>query len=120
MNNQLIKKESDTKKMTLEVNSMNSSHNSLFYNPNSNQKNSSYESYINVIKSDICAVQDLINKDSHILNFVVFGLPSTLKKRVKDLEEGKKEGVKLSLEKITSQATDMKYLQTTYKNIIKS
>lgn len=111
------------KKNTIDLNQSQSSLNILnssttsFYNQS---KNSSFENYMNVMKSDICQIQERINHESHILSLMSITFSGVVKKKAKEIEESKKEGIKSILDKINYEVSTTKTLSLTYKTTSKT
>lgn len=83
-------------------------------------KQTSFENYLNVMKSDIHLLQEQINQESHILSFMSITLSGTTKKKAKEIEEGKREGIKSSLDRINQEVQNQKVLQSTYSTTSKT
>lgn len=80
-----------------------------------------YTTILQVMRSDIIQLQDQINENSHIFNYLNKNtLASSLKKRVNEIEESKKEGLKSTFDKIVSDAVDFEKLSNLYKTSKKS
>lgn len=112
-----------SKKSTIDLNQSHSSLNIMnssttsFYNQS---KNSSFENYMNVMKSDICQIQERINHESHILSLMSITFSGVVKKKAKEIEESKKEGIKSILDKISYEVSTTKNLSLTYKTTSKT
>ena len=83
-------------------------------------KTDTYTSTIHIMKSDLIQLQDKINESELLLNSIKNSSNSYIKKKIAEIEEGKKEGIKYKLDKISEEANDIDKISKLYKTTKKS
>lgn len=122
MDRQIKKLESQdiSKKLSSDISLNNISVNSLsnsqtnFANFGSS-KSEFFTTMIQVMKSDIAQLQENINASGHLLTLMKGTANKALKAKIVEIEEGKKIGAKVLLDKISEDSNDLDKLSKLYK-----
>lgn len=115
------KKQGSEPSFTINQGSSNTSNLNISQSSFNTSKAEYYTTILQVMRTDIIQLQDQINDNANIFNYLnKNSLTSSLKKRVNEIEESKKEGLKATFDKIVSDAVDFEKLSNIYKTSKKS